>query len=206
MIQPHSLHSKYNSQAPSLGPSQTGWPDFVYAMRQQHRAIKSQRRLPKSRDGPVHEILLSFLCTETAASASAAVTPQVLLNQQISILLLDSNRDLLGVSFQRTFKHDAHTYSHIICVPFTSVYAYFYKNDTMRVFYGERIVIFFWKSPTTTAPCCALLFHLMQQGRVAVFPEARQMKSSNPASKCKDSHSLVKRLHLCTLHSPTIKL
>lgn len=94
----------------------------------------------------MHKILLGFLFTEIAASD--AVTPQILLNQQISLLLPDSNRDLLRVSCQRTFKHDVHTYSHIICVYFTSVYIYFYKNDTMHAFYGECIVIFFWRSPT----------------------------------------------------------
>lgn len=88
----------------------------------------------------MHKILSGFLCTETAASDT--VTPLILLKQKIS-LLLDSDRDLLRVSFQRTLKHDVNTYSHIICVYFTSVCIYFYKNDTMHVFYGECIAVFF---------------------------------------------------------------
>lgn len=59
---------------------------------------------------------------------------QILLSKHISLLLFDSNIDLLRVSFQRTFKHDARTYSYIICAYFTFVYIYFYKNGTMHIF------------------------------------------------------------------------
>lgn len=81
-----------------------------------------------------------------------------------------------------------HTYSHIICVHLTSVYKYFYKNDTMRLFYGEYMRFSF---ENLQHRCCALLFHRIQWSRVALFPEARQIQSPSPAFKCKDSHSLV---------------
>lgn len=148
----------------------------------------------------MHEILLGFLCTETAASAD--VTLQISLNQHISFLLLDSNRDMPPrVSFQRTSKQNVHIYSHIICVYFTSVYTYFYKNDTMHIFYGECIVIFFLKSPTPLL-CFAFPSDTVEQS--GCFCRSQQIQSSNPAFKCKDSHSLVKCIHLCTLHSPTV--
>lgn len=58
MIQSSSLHSKCNSQPPSPGPSQTGWPESVCATGQHHRGEKPQERFPKSSNWPVQEILL----------------------------------------------------------------------------------------------------------------------------------------------------